>query len=270
MRLNASWTLIGLVLALAPAAACTGGGNDGEEGTSTPATTSTGEGNAGLLPPSDFTATPAAFRVVLTWAPPAEDVDDYALYRDGVDLASVPGSEARFIDEDVSPGETYTYEIESRLGAETSDRVAVDTDTTVPPVKAARVEGSFNVSTRVASQSGYSDYQRSNFGWRFRPRCPEGPCDVLWSDLHLQRLRATLNRSGARYRGTFAGRFLIECSGSPTTSRVTLDLRVDAARAIGTGWRATRLIGTLDHSESPQLGCVASAAELQVRAQLAQ
>lgn len=268
MRLNASWMLIVLALALAPAAACTGGGDDGEEGTSTPPATSTG--SAGVLPPTNFAARPAASRVVLTWARPAGDVDDYALYRDGVALASVPGSEARFTDEDVSPGEAYTYEIEARLGDETSGRVAVDTETTLPPVEAARVEGSFNVSTRVASQSGYSDYRRSNFGWRFRPRCREGPCDVLWADLHLRRLRATLNRSGARYRGTYTGRFLIECGGSASTSRVTLDLRVDAARAIGADWRATRLSGTLDHSESPQLGCVASAAELEIRARLVQ
>jgi hypothetical protein len=265
MRLNAPWLLLGLVV-LASVTACMGDDDDA----AMPAGTSAGQPQAApLQPPSSFTAKPAALRVVLTWEAPAGlVVGGYALFRDGSGLISLDGSTTTFVDEDVAPGQDYTYEIESRLGDQASERISVDTETRVPPVGEARLEGPFDVRTRVESQHGYSEYQRSNFGWRFRPRCDEGPCDVLWNDLHLKRLHATLNRRGDRYSGTLTAPFLIECAGSPSSSRVTIDLRIDAARAVGTEWRATRLVGTLAHSEVAQLGCVASGAELSVDARL--
>ena len=58
--------------------------------------------------------------------------------------------------------------------------------------------------------------------------------------------------------------------GAPATSVVTVDLKVDKARVIGDEWRATLLVGTLNHSEAAQLGCGYSEAELAVRARLAQ
>lgn len=102
----------------------------------------------------------------------------------------------------------------------------------------------------------------------FRPQCAEGPCNVRWRDLHLKRLRTVLKRAGTRYRGDFTGQFLIECAGSPVTSAIALDLQVDRARLIDDEWRATYLVGTIDHSEAAQLGCGSSEAQLTVRARL--
>ena len=77
-----------------------------------------------------------------------------------------------------------------------------------------------------------------------------------------------LTRAGTRYRGDFSGQFLIECAGSPVTSAVELDLQVERARPIDDEWRATHLVGTVDHSEAAQLGCGSSEAQLTVRARL--
>ena len=145
----------------------------------------------------------------------------------------------------------------------------MSTETPVPPLRSARLEGTFNVTTKVASQSGYGSFASSNFGWMFRPQCADGPCNVRWRDLHVKRLRAVLKRTGPRYQGGFTGQFFVECGGSPATSAVKLDLRVDKARVIDGEWRAARLVGTLDQSEAAQLGCGYSEAQLTVRARLA-
>ena len=142
-------------------------------------------------------------------------------------------------------------------------------ETPVPALRAARVEGTFNVSTRIASQTGYSSYTPTNFGWRLPAAVRRRP------------LRRPLARPAreAPPGGTEANRrplprratrdqFFIECGGSPATSVAELDLRVDKARVIDDEWRATRLVGTLVHSEAAQLGCGSSEARLTVRARL--
>ncbi len=256
-----------LALAACLSAACSSDGGSGKDTTAASGPTTTEE--ARVLPPSDFAAEAADFSVALTWTPPPGDVERYALYRDGFALMSVAGTETTFTDEDVLPGEQHTYEIESRVGKTASDRISVAATTVVPPVKAARLEGTFNVRTRFVSKTGYGDYTKPNFGWQFKPRCEEGPCNVVWSDLQTTRIRANLQRHGGRYRGEYTGRFTIECSGTPSTSSVTIALRVDRAGVVDGEWRATRLLGTIDQSEVAQLGCRSAEARLAVRARLA-
>lgn len=224
-----------------------------------------------VLPPSDFVARATPFRVVLTWASPPEEVETYAIYRDGFALTrDLPGSETSFSDDTATPGAAYTYEIQAHAGRSNSDRVAVGVETLLPPLKAARLAGDFAINVRILSQSGYGEYTPSTYGWRFRPRCKEGACNVVWRDLHERRIRATLQRRGARYQGSYTGFFWIECGGARSTSSVTLDLRVTMARVIGNEWRATRVRGTLHQSESSQLGCGSSEAAVAVRGRLSQ
>lgn len=251
------------------AAGCMGG--DGEEAgpsASAPQTTTAVKEPPAPEPPSSFTAEAAPFEVVLTWEPPTEDVERFELFRDGAPLATRSGSASSYTDDDVDPGRAYDYQIAAATDELITTRVNVSTETPVPPLRAARLEGTFDVSTRVANESGYSTYRPSNLGWVFRPQCAEGPCNVRWRDLHLKRLRTVLKRVGTRYRGDFSGQFLIECAGSPMTSAVELDLQVERARPIDDEWRATHLVGTIDHSEAAQLGCGSSEAQLTVRARL--
>ena len=145
------------------AAGCMGG--DGEEAgpsASAPQATTAVEEPPAPEPPSSFAAEPAPFEVVLTWEPPTEDVERFELFRDGARLATQSGSASSYTDDDVVPGQVYDYQIASATDELVTTRVNVSTETPVPPLRAARLEGTFNVSTRVASKSGYGNYTPNN------------------------------------------------------------------------------------------------------------
>jgi hypothetical protein len=264
--------VLGVALTLLTTA-CMGDDEDASAPTTRPAATGaeeTATTTARPLPPSDFAAEAASFSVELSWAHPPGDAEAerYALYRDGSILITMSGSEKTFTDDSVVPGRQYVYEIEARSGDATSDRIPATAETPVPTLRAARLAGAFNVRTRTLSQSGYVSYQAPVFGWSFKPRCRAGACEVRWSDLHRKRIRATLERRGARYRGSYTGTFTTQCAGTPATSSVEIEFKVVAARVIGREWRATRIVGTLDQSEPVQLGCTSSSATHSLRARL--
>jgi hypothetical protein len=270
MRIEAFTGTALLAVALAASgAACTGSSDAGEAATPTQrAPSATVEETPAPLPPASFAAEATPFKIVLTWDPPPDEVERFELFRDGYSLGTQLGSLTSYTDQDVRPGQVYNYEIASRSGELVSGRLHQSVETPVPPLRAARLAGSFDVRTRFLSKSGYGEYAAPTFGWRFRPKCGSGPCDVVLRDLHEARTRATLQRRGTRYRSSFTGRIGLECSGSPVTSSVTVALRVDDARVVGSEWLATRLVGTVSHSEGAQLGCRASSARLAVRARL--
>lgn len=251
------------------AAGCMGG--DGEEAgpsASAPQATSTA-GPPAPEPPSSFAAEPAPFEVVLTWEPPTEDVERFELFRDGARLATQSGSASSYTDDDVVPGQVYDYQIASATDELVTTRVNVSTKTPVPPLRAARLEGTFNIATRFTSKTGYGDYSRPSYGWRFVPRCREGPCNVAWRDIHDTGFRSRLERQGSRYRGTYTGEIGMECETAPMTTTIDVDLRVVAAEALDGEWIATRLRGTIDQTDAAQLGCRSGAATMAVRARLA-
>ena len=137
-----------------------------------------------------------------------------------------------------------------------------------PPLREARLVGSFSVRTRILSKDGYGTYVAPIFGWRFRPVCRENACDVRWRDLHDRSIHGKLSRHGARYRGSYAGYFYMECSGARVTSSLWIRLKVVKARMLAGDWRATRLVGTVHQREETQLSCHASEARLALRARL--
>jgi hypothetical protein len=267
-----SWFALGVTTALF-LPACMGDDAEGEENATNPPAPATTEAEpTSVSPPSDLTAEANAFSVVLTWVAPVGDpqVEEYTVYRDGSPISSVPAPEASFTDEDVVPGRRYSYEVEAQAGELVSTRVAAETTTPTPPLRAARVEGTFSVRTKELSSTGYTRLREPTYGWQFRPRCRSGACDVRWSSLQQKRVRGLVNRHGARYQGSYTGFFNVLCSGARATSSVTIRFRVAAARPIGSEWRAARLLGTLTQSEAAQLGCVSSRAKLAIRARFVQ
>ncbi|HXV32770.1 MAG TPA: hypothetical protein VD769_02075 [Gaiellaceae bacterium] len=267
MRKTLATVLVGAALAVS---GCMGSDEDEAATTSAaPPATSTAEAEPPAPPkPSGFTADAAPFEVVLTWEAPSADVQRFELFRDGASLAIVTGSTTSFTDEDVTPGQAYAYQIAAQAGELVSERVNADAVTPVPPLRAARIDGTFNVATRFTRKTGYGDYSRPNFGWRFVPRCRTGPCDVLVRDIHERRFRVRLERRGARYAGTYQGQFTIECEGNRSTSTVEIDLRVAAAAAIDGEWLATRVRGTMEQSEVAQFGCRSAEAAMTFRGRL--
>jgi hypothetical protein len=240
------------------------------ESTTTPAATDAAP--TVIQPPTSLRAEPAgAFSVDLAWTAPTgePEVERFTVYRDGAYVAAFSGAQLAYTDGRVSAGRTYDYEVVARAGDLVSEPATAEVTTPTPTLRAARLQGVFNVRTKLLSSHGYSKLGRAPiYGWRFRPRCPSGPCDVRWRDLQRASIRAVLDRHGGRYRGTYTGFFNALCSGSRTTSTVTIELKVTKARAVEGEWRATRLKGTLEQSEASQLGCVSSGATLTLRGRL--
>ena len=76
-------------------------------------------------------------------------------------------------------------------------------------------------------------------------------------------------RKGGTYTAPLTGRLFV-CGGTPVTSNGTVELRVKMAKVLGREWRATRLVGTMRHSEAEQLGCRSSGATLALNGRLVQ
>lgn len=264
--------LLGTALALAGCdSSGSAEGSATETRTMTATTSSATTTRATPLAPGSFEAAAAPRRVVLRWTVPTDGdaVETYEITRDGRSRGTVSGTETSYTDRDVSPGTAYRYGIQSRSGGGTSDEIFVEARTKVPPLKAARLQGAFNVTTKTLSSSGYQNSPEApSLGWRFRPKCKVGACSVVWNDLHARRVRTLLRRSGARYGGTYTGFFNVLCAGTRSTSTVTVELRVKRARMIGGEWRAARFVGTVKQSEASQLGCITSGATLSVRGRL--
>lgn len=261
-----SIVVFGVATAIALSGCDTGGSEDATDaGTETGSMTT-----VALSPPSDLEAKARLATVRLRWRPPAEgpSVEGYGVYRNGSLLQGLAGDETAFTDDEVKPGKTYRYEVQARAEGGVSESASAKVKVPVPPLRAARVVGDFAVTAKLISKSGYTSYSHPTFGWHFTPRCGARACDVDWRDIGRDRIHAKLERTGAGYEGHYSGPFLAECSGTPTTSSVTLSLRIDKARPLAGEWRATRLVGTLSNSESAQLGCVSSSASLKVTAKL--
>jgi hypothetical protein len=207
---------------------------------------------------------------VLSWSAPtgSAKIVGYEVRRNGTRLEAVSAGETTLTDFDVGPGQTYTYEIRAHGPSGFSDPLSTDARIAVPPLRAARLEGDFGVKAKVVDQSGYERFEGSTFGWRFKPKCGKGACDVVWRDVTDKHMRALLKRKQTRYSGSYTGLFLVKCGGTRSTSHVQLSLTVVKARAIAGEWRATTLTGTLSSSESAQFGCISSHAVQSVKGKL--
>ena len=270
--------ILAIVVALvvgAIAVAVSAGGDRAQDDVSPPGDADGGSGPSPevVVPPTPGTleAKTSPFLVLLTWSGPVPDdpLDRYEIRRDDVFIGSLLSSLRRFTDRDVVPGERYVYEVrvETTEGAY-SDAAKLRVRTPVPPLKEARVQGTFDVRATFVSKTGYGDYPAPTFGWKLSPTCGSGPCSVEVRDNRWDELRFTLARDGGTYEASFTGRGYLECRGTPGTSTISISVHVAKAKVIGGAWRATKLSGTFRHSEVAQLGCGSSSATLSVNATL--
>jgi hypothetical protein len=219
---------------------------------------------ASLEVPGAFTGDAQPFEVTLTWsADPA--AAGYTLFRDGERLDSVPAGQTTFTDDGVLPLQGFTYEIESFAGDVTSERAAVEVQTPAAPFGEARVEGPFRVIAHDTRSFGFvalkGDFRT---GWRFRPTCAEGPCDVAWSDVNVRGFASVLARRGASYSGSDEAPFG-SCGGRTTDATWTIRFRVTRAATLEGAWRATAFRGTIVQRSAPQLSCVATGADYTIK-----
>lgn len=216
-----------------------------------------------------LTAKLASVTVELSWQAPAggAPVDAYNVYRGGALLFTVTAPSTTYTDRSITPGQSYTYDVEAAAAGVFGPPVSTTIQTRELSLSEARVVGDFNVKVKDISHSGFTQVA-TNFtlGWHFKPKCAEGACDVSWSDLNESTLNATLNLANGVYRGTDSGKFHTLCGHTEVISTLTIAFRVEKASVEDGVWVATRLSGTIDEHEAPQLGCVSSSAVLSITA----
>jgi len=224
-----------------------------------------------LAAPTGLEGSAKGFSVTLTWSPSTGtvSVDTYNVYRNERLLGFAQGTETTYSDKTVVPGRSYTYEVLARGGNVESERAAVQVKVAKPSLRAARVEGPFNVKATATSHSGYSQFTGSfTTGWEFRPKCRAGACSVVWQDLAAKGFKATLKDSKGKYTGSDTGNFNAKCGSSDVDTILSISFTVAKAKAGVASWSATKLTGTLTQTENAQLGCVRSTATYSITATL--
>ncbi len=238
-----------VVAALALTAACSSG-SDG----------STVEAVNALLPPVELTGEQSGgLEVALTWQLDPESATPARLrvLRNGTEVAELAGDATSFTDSRLRPGRRYTYQVKAEADGEPAAHATTSVDVSAPPLAEARLAGIFDLGARVVPSEGFSAGPwRMTYTWDFTPSCGEGACPrVRWFD-QPGGIRGRLERRGARYVGSYAGPFHIECRGTAVGTTARIELRVTQARALFGVWRATRVRGTITASTNEQLGCV--------------
>lgn len=215
-------------------------------------------------PPTSFEASARPFVIKLTWAAPDGEADQLVVYRDGDRLTTLEPNRTGFSDDSVLPAVRYTYVIEAVLDGDTLKTDPVRVKTPPAPLGMARLEGTFTVDLRDTAHYGFSSFPGDiQSGWRFKPKCRRGACDVTWKDAQGVALAGVLTNTGPRYEGTATTR-LASCGDLRGSGTVTVSIEVVKAETVRDAWRATKIVGTFVERFPAQLGCVASGADYQV------
>jgi hypothetical protein len=261
-----------VILGIVIGAVLAGGGGKRPAVAISPSALTSPSPSATVAPPVGFTATGQTdpFGVVLTWsAPVGQSVQGYRIFRAGVQVAAVPSGTTTYLDSNVTPGGTYTYEILTRgEGLFQSTKVSTDVNVPVPPLSSARLDGSFNVRFKTSSQFGYvGSLGKFTLVWNFKAKCDQGACDVTLKDFSIKDLKTTLTRKGGvNYSGTDSTKFIGTCGSVQQTSMLTVELQVVEADVIDLEWRATKLEGTAVESHPSAFGCASGGAHFSITA----
>ncbi len=217
-----------------------------------------------LTPPTSVEASARPFAVTLRWTAPEGEADRLVVYRDGDRLAPLEPNRTGFVDDSVLPAVHYTYVIEAVADGKASKSDPIRVKTPPAPLGMARLDGTFTVDLRDTSHYGFSSFVGDiQSGWRFKPKCRRGACDVTWKDAQGFALAGVLENTGPRYEGTATTRYA-SCGDLRGSGTVTVSIEVVKARSVRDAWRATKILGTFVERFPAQLGCVASGADYQV------
>lgn len=193
------------------------------------------------------------------WSPPpgAPRPDQYVILRDGASAKTVAGSVTSYTDTRLAPGTTFHYRIAAVwAGRRSTPSTAVNVTTPTPPVSLARLQGTWQVDSRVTSSSGGNIPTGMTWSnsWDFTPQCTSGPCSVVVSGVIAPAgfanhdFTATLNRDGAVYTGTTSAH-ITHCGEEPNVTdvpnQITLRITTTAAQVNGTSWDASRWTGSM-------------------------
>jgi hypothetical protein len=151
----------------------------------------------------------------------------------------------------------------------TSKRGKVSVKTPAAPLGQSRVDGLYRVVAHNTSNFGFVAFNGDfRTGWRFRPTCENGPCDVGWNDVNVAGFTSVLVVKGVSYSGQDRANFG-RCGSKTTTATWTIRFRVTKAATVKGEWLATAFVGTIVQRSGAQLGCVATGADYDIKGTLA-
>jgi hypothetical protein len=154
-------------------------------------------------------------QVVVEWAPPESGADPtgFRLLRDGATLdADLSGSDRTFIDDGVTMGQRYEYQVVA-MSEEGDSPLTEPVAATVPtpPDDAAHLEGVYDVSLTVRSARSIGAAfgidnplpgKRGTDRWSFASMCgpDEGACPSTWTGLD-----GDITPRGSQWKGSVEG-----------------------------------------------------------------
>lgn len=216
--------------------------------------------------------------LTIAWSNPASGPrpDHYEIVRDGADIvANLPGTATSFTDEELSPDTAYRYQVIAvRDGAQSPGSVAVKGQTVKPPLSAATLTWSDNVTAKMESlypadskwnvQPGSSE---QDF-WKITPSCSSGACNAtLDGAIDGSAFTAKLTRSGLTYSGTAKVPDAAYCqtASDELTGTVTVTITAKSAGAHGPSWVVTSFSGNATLYIPPS-GCSTETAQYDISA----
>lgn len=121
------------------------------------------------------------------------------------------------------------------------------------PLAKARLQGNYDVTTRVTSASGIDVKvgTKDTGVWGFRTRGGEVRMTFAYrgASFDKHRLTVELEKTGVLYTGTGTATFL-ECFYKDVPGPITIQARVTKAGLVGGVWRATAFKGSYVHTTS--------------------
>jgi hypothetical protein len=206
----------------------------------------------------------------LSWSPSTGDFIGYRIFRDGSALNVVAAPNTTYTDSHALPTSTYSYAVEAySQSGNNSERAVMQVTTPKGLLSAARLTGVYNVRLKTTSQFGLTAGLGAwTDGWRFKPVCSTGVCDVAWNELGHKELGARLKRSGTSYHGTDPSSATASCNGVHVNGSVEVTIKVLKAAVVGDKWVATAIEGTQIVRSPASLGCVNSGVDFSFTAKL--
>ena len=195
--------------------------------------------------------------ISLGWSNPASGPlpDKYVILRNGAVAATVPGNVDHFRDGGLAPATTYDFRVVAyRGGARSQPSPDLRAATRTPPLSAAVLSSSFNITEKLESGgstvTGDTDGDTWYDTWTFASNCAVGPCAAQLSGaIDGEPFSAVLKEtSDDTYTGTVPINDYYYCGSSETNySNSTLEIAVKPAAASisGTQWDATKLSGSV-------------------------
>jgi hypothetical protein len=217
---------------------------------------------------TDVEAEPKPFAVRLSWTAPEGEVEGIVVLRDGARVGRAEPGATTFVDDSALPATRYTYVVESVHEGRFLRSETIRVKTPPASLSLARLDGVYAIDARNTSHFGLTGVVNNlASGWRFRPVCRRGPCDVTWKDVQGNPLSGRLERSGVHYEGTGSSKFAT-CGNVSSMGTLTLRFEVVRAESVRNAWRASKLVGTFVERYPPQLGCVGAGVDYDITATL--